>query len=132
MWFLNNCGPRRMHKRHGSRKCASFCHHYIMRHIFHTDSDYDHLIHDTVYYSMVENKELFFFLNACQKTAFMRNDSILRVCSFFALHKKSKNCGTRFLKYCLFKNLGSWGFLREFFKLFFIKYTYQLVWQDWL
>jgi hypothetical protein len=69
---------------------------------------------------MVENKELIFFLNAHQKSAIIRNDLILRVCSFkiFCFTQKLKNCGKRSLKCCSFENLGSRRLLREFLGYF--------------
>jgi hypothetical protein len=55
---------------------------------------------------VIENKELFFFLNAHQKIAFVRNDfPRAALMNYFALHKKSKNYGTRFLKYRFFQKL---------------------------
>jgi hypothetical protein len=73
------------------------------------DPDYNHYIHDIVYYSMVESKELIFFSNEHQKITFMRND-FSRDCSFEIIllyTKKSKNYGTTFIKMLLFQNLGS-------------------------
>jgi hypothetical protein len=58
---------------------------------------------------MVESKELFFLLKCTSKNnIYEKRYFFSRDCSFrnnFALHKKSKNYGTRFIKMLLFQKL---------------------------
>jgi hypothetical protein len=65
-------------------------------------------------YSTVEYRELFFHTlkNIIQRNKFSR------VCSYFALHKKSKNYGTRSLKNVIFQKLRFALILRDFSNYF--------------
>jgi hypothetical protein len=99
----------KLYGRHGSGRCGSF-YYTSLHNIFHISYSSDHYcIHDTIIVQCVENKETILVFMHCKKYRhFSRLISFwgLFLLRHFALHKSSKNCDTRFFKYCFFKNLG--------------------------